>query len=619
MTTLPLLIRALLIAASFTGLCAGLRVRFALDRFVAPLAACSGVILLLTILGTVNLLEPGAYALYILGFAGLVYAYILRRSRPQWALLLAMLLFIAFLVWHFYPAKLRHNDDFSHWGLITRFMLLRNRLPVGSDGVITHQSYPPGAAAFIYYVARPLANHDGMYIVAQNFLLGALFLPVFSLIHMRRRIFYPIAAALFFTFFCYSCRDRNLLVDELQVFFAIGAAAAVIRYRDDPRRALGAGLPASVAVALVKSGGLFFSVFTGLMLIHVIRRGKLRRGKLWCAAVLAAPVLAILLWLLRVRLCFPSMETSAHAVSLTAYAQNLRGKGLAGAAQVLRAMLAAELQPTNWRMFNAAVLLLTAALLIVAARRLPKPQRGPIYRALGFAAASYITWFLMLYCMYLFSMSSYDAQTLTSFYRYITTGVEYASALTALPLLVALQREDVRFPLPLLRAASALSLLGMTGVLALLIWPGVQTPIDGFFARQDQYTDLRRRIVTLREENELPYGGRYLLSFLYDPEIEIRKFHYIRSNIAYEFGDGDPFIIAAERSAPEQQQIGRSREASDADGVLRYIAENIDGCDAFLIIDEPAPELGAIIDTFLETYDGDTPVYRAYAADGGNS
>ena len=613
MTTLLLIGRALLLAASFAGLCASLRVRFGLDRFVAPLAACSGIMLLLSLLGSLNLLAPGAYALYALGFAGLFYAYGLRRGRPQWALILAMLLFMAFLAWHFYPVKLRHNDDFSHWGTIARFMLIRDRLPVGADGLITHQSYPPGAACFLYYAAKPLEHTDGVYLAAQSFLIGALLLPVFSLV--RRRALYPVAAALVFTFLCYSLRDRNLLVDELQVALGTGAAAAIILYRDDLRRALGVGLAASAAVALVKSGGLYFSLFTALMLVYPARRRGLPRAKrrLLLLAAIGAPALAYLLWLARVHLCFPAMETSAHAVSLTAFSQNMRAKGLAGAAKVASAMLGALLRPANWRLINTAVLLLAAILLLAVARRLPAQERGRVRSALLFAAAALGVWLIMLFCTYIFSMSENDAETITSFYRYFTVGVEYASALCAVSLLLVLQREDARFPAPLLRAAGALSMLGLAGVLALMIWPGVQCPIDGFFARETQYADFRGRIAPLREAQELPYGGRYLVYLQYDQARQTRKIGYLRVTLGYEFGNSNPCIIATDHSAPERTRIGTPGEAADADAILRYLADNIDGCDAFIIGDAPTPELEALFDAFLDAYAGDTPVYRAYA------
>lgn len=129
-----LIVRALILLLSFTGLCAGLRVGLRLHRMIAPFVAVSAVIALLMFGGMLGALRLTFYLLYFAGFGGLVYAYGLRRARPEWGLIAAMLVFAACLAWRFYPCPLYLNDDLSHWGLVARH-LLRHEYMVGLTSI----------------------------------------------------------------------------------------------------------------------------------------------------------------------------------------------------------------------------------------------------------------------------------------------------------------------------------------------------------------------------------------------------------------------------------------------------------------------------------------------------
>ena len=78
--TLLLIMRALLLAASFTGLVAAVRSETGLDRFIAPFFTASGVIVILMLAGMANVLRIAFYLLYAAGYVGLVLAYGIRRK-----------------------------------------------------------------------------------------------------------------------------------------------------------------------------------------------------------------------------------------------------------------------------------------------------------------------------------------------------------------------------------------------------------------------------------------------------------------------------------------------------------------------------------------------------------
>lgn len=64
---------------------------------------------------------------------------------------MALVVYAVFLL---HGCVLTYNDDFSHWGLIVRTMLVEDGFPAAGDPLITFTSYPPGTACLIYYVCR---------------------------------------------------------------------------------------------------------------------------------------------------------------------------------------------------------------------------------------------------------------------------------------------------------------------------------------------------------------------------------------------------------------------------------------------------------------------------------
>ena len=71
------------VICSFVGLCAGIRVRFAVHRCFAPLMAASGIIVILSFAAMLNALLPACLALYALGFVSLAYAWGFSGKRNR--------------------------------------------------------------------------------------------------------------------------------------------------------------------------------------------------------------------------------------------------------------------------------------------------------------------------------------------------------------------------------------------------------------------------------------------------------------------------------------------------------------------------------------------------------
>lgn len=617
-----LLARGLLLAMSFVGLCAGLRVLLKLDRFVAPFVAVSGVIAALMLGGMAGVLSVAFWLLYALGFLGLIYAYFIRRVKPAYGLIAAMLVFCVFLVWRFYPCPLYRNDDVSHWGLVARHLLRYDRFPNGDDSFVFFQSYPLGAASFIYYVARSLINSEGLYLVAQNFLLGALFLPMFSLIRENRRLCYPIAAAIFLLFFHFFRNMIDLQVDTMLAFFGMGLCACAARYRNDLKRALISVLPGMIAVVYVKNSGMFFAACAAFCLAWSARGdakssnqnksreqngGAAKKRALRTALfAVAVSVAAYLLWIVHLKFAFAAALESKHAVSLSAYAAQAASKGMGTILRIVGVILRKAVSIDKIQLIALAYTLGAGALLIWGCLKLPD-QRGYLKRAIRLLVAgvcAYLVWFVLMVFMYIFSMPKYESLIAAGFHRYNSTGLLFMMGLITILLFSFFcdrKSFDPRQLLPL-RLAQIASVICLAGFCLLLIHP-VPGAFGRILFRNTQYSPIRAGLISAHEQYHLPEGGRYLFYVSDDRGVGPYTEYY---HVKYEFETGDILLVSG---------VGPYLSGTHAEGLVKtddaraYVEAHIDDCDAFFILNS-SPDFEAQLEPFLKDYAGDTPIIR---------
>src|SRR5699024_8502118 len=50
--------------------------------------------------------------------------------------------------------RLVYRDDYSHWVLVIKNLIMEDRFPNSSSIYISHNSYPMGSALFIYYFSK---------------------------------------------------------------------------------------------------------------------------------------------------------------------------------------------------------------------------------------------------------------------------------------------------------------------------------------------------------------------------------------------------------------------------------------------------------------------------------
>ena len=613
LSTASMVFRALLIFVSFSGLCAATHKALKLNIFIAPYVTVCGIIITLMFAGMLRILEPAFWLLYAAGFAGVLYS-ILTPPRKffglGWVLMAAAIAFIAFLVWRFYFCPLYLNDDISHWALVSRHLLRHDCFPDRNAPYVFFQSYPLGSSVFIYYICKTLSSSEGMQLVAFNFLLAPLFLPVFSLISSkRRRLCYPVALAFFVFLFHFFRAPISMQVDHMLAFFGIGIIASITYYRDNPKYALLTAIPGMLAVVYVKNSGMFFALMGVLCLAWNARRHQAK-----CSTVLKIILFgtlgfigAYLLWVLHIRLSFPAALETKHAISISAYAEEVSAKGVTVILQILKHLFIKFFQFTYSQALTFVFTIGCAATIVYGCFAVPacRKQFRKYWNALLLCAAAYAIWSVMLCGMYLFSMPEEEALKAASFWRYNGTGCTYLMGLTGIVFFLFWGRESQPVP-KLLSVLPVCGILYLAAAVAAYPIPQAQNLIPGM-DRPTVLSDIRRQLKTAREEYQLEDSDKYLV-FCNPPEVQFAVYMNCLYHVKYEFETADILMIA------EQDGLFLAGSTDDKDfytDITPFLEEAMSKRDVLLLMN-PSDIFESQLNSFLETYTGDIEVIRAY-------
>ncbi len=168
-----------------------------------------------------------------------------------------------------------HYDNFSHWGIVVKDMLMFNRLPNLESFVINNKTYPLGSSLFIYYISRIIGTTESKMMIAQMILMLSCIFSMFGLIKNKKSYLpgiiiicaaiYMIAGKIGFSL---------LLVDNLLPLIGIATTTIVFYYRNDVKRASILSLPLLIVTILIKNSGIFFVTVVSLFLLYIAFKAK---------------------------------------------------------------------------------------------------------------------------------------------------------------------------------------------------------------------------------------------------------------------------------------------------------------------------------------------------------
>ena len=217
--------------------------------------------------------------------------------------------------------RLTHYDNFSHWALAVKYLLLAGELPGAETTLLPFRDYPPGSSLFVAYICRYIGHSQGQMLLAQNSLLLACFLAVFGVVREKRRFLLYSFLGMGLSLLSYlnlTVRINNLLVDFLLSLLALSSMAYSRREENNLRLCAGQILLLGFT-GIVKDTGLFFAGAAGIYAFWRLMRNGWRSGAAGrVGAFLLAVVLAAgtagpaLAWQYHVRTGLAGFEGKFH-------------------------------------------------------------------------------------------------------------------------------------------------------------------------------------------------------------------------------------------------------------------------------------------------------------------
>lgn len=425
---------------------------------LAPLSACTSVVVVVYAAALAGVLAPATVALYACGLAlGLVG---LRKlfAQPEVdraAIIVSLTVFtgasVASWVW-LNGLAYSSWDEFSHWGRVSRAISRLAVLPGHSTEVIL-KDYPPGAALFHYFILSSRFSEGGSYF-AQALILVACALALIRWHGLAKATSYILVLALGLLLFAilglgYATVEVDHLLGGL--FGAAAAAVAIGGPEIRPRIVL---IPVVFCMPLIKPIGLIpalcvaaIVVFDVLRLWYLSRfRGQIgsysRSHLIVACLVVMAPLVAHQSWNQRVRalafdktfdvkfdteglrtLATSSRRSATQERVVDSFGRAFRsapvgrnGNGVIAESGVWRG-LADRLPPStalHWLSVLGALSLVAYFLQTPSAR----PQHVIVHSMLLLGCAGYLV--ILLY-VYVFGFREYEASRVISFGRYVST------------------------------------------------------------------------------------------------------------------------------------------------------------------------------------------------------
>ena len=433
MAMLLTLLRLLAFGVSTMGYVAFVRIFWKVPARASYLFVLSSLTCLVYFAGLAGVLLPAAVLLF---FGGLILltGIILKRkiklafnrssiSALNLAFFAAMIALIASLI----DTKFVHYDNFSHWAVVVKNMLITNRFPDAGSAIIDFKSYPLGSSAFLYYFCRVVGNGQGVMLTGQVLLLFACFYAMFGVIKDIKRFLLVGLLGLSCTAMAYfniSIRVNNLLVDFLLPALALASIAIVAAEQKRYGAACFTALPVLALLVIVKSTGIFFAALCYAFIIaRALRfRREDRSGAAYvrpALAVVALSLVTLVLWNVHTATVFTG-DTSKFGYDL----QNLSAIAIDKTPEQIRSITALFLKTVvsldglaarGILLFN--VLALAAYLIARFALR----KRWKLLKTLLALDAAVVVYYAGILGMYIVSMPLDEALRLAGFDRYASS------------------------------------------------------------------------------------------------------------------------------------------------------------------------------------------------------
>lgn len=364
---------------------------------------------------------------------------------PGIAVFLIMAIYFAIMLKN---QRLVYRDDFSHWGLIVKTLLLENKLPNFEISAITHNGYPPGAALFIYYFCKTVGATEGFALIGQMIIMLSALLPIFSftsfsLNNIKKNdgikvllIILTILLSLYLLSGPYSI--HSLLVDNLLVVVSVSLFALIYYYLDNPEMIYIPVFLLASFITLIKNIGIFFAMFTLFVYFMSINNERKRMKQTWLIFMrekyylilpIFSPSLINYLWSKHVDIVFSPNATGKHKMSLQSYVDNFNGKNIDEINEITGNFINTLFKEHAYQII---ILLILVLVVILAYYLINKVVNKRLITLSIVVFAIFSFYSIGLWLTYLLSMSTEEGLRLASYNRYMDTIMDYLIGLVGI-------------------------------------------------------------------------------------------------------------------------------------------------------------------------------------------
>ena len=314
------ILRLIAFLLSVAGYVAFARAYLKISARASYIFVFSSLALLTYFAGLAGVLLYAAYALFGIGIVLLIALLINKKIKLAYnasslsAINLAFVAVFLVIIGSLIHTRFVHYDNFSHWAVVVKYMLVTDRIPDAASAIIDFKSYPLGSSSFLYYVCRIIGNSEGVMLAGQGMLLFACFYAVFGAIRDQKRF---LLVALLGTgcslmaFFNISIRVNNLLVDFLLPALSLASIGVMLSERNRFSTLCLASLPVLGLLVIVKNTGIFFALFGFVFLIYRAIQYQNNDPKLrpffWGGlATIVLALVPLILWNVHTSIAFPA-------------------------------------------------------------------------------------------------------------------------------------------------------------------------------------------------------------------------------------------------------------------------------------------------------------------------
>ena len=426
-------LRLLAFLLSAVGYVAAARAYWKIPPRASYIFVFSAEAVLIYFAGLAGVLSYAAYTLFAGGLVLLVVLFATKKIKRAFnassisAINLAFVVTLGFITASLLTTSFVHYDNFSHWAVVVKYMLVTDRIPDAASAIIDFKSYPLGSSSFLYFVSRIVGNSEGVMLTGQGMLLFSSFYAVFGAIRDQKR--FLLAALLGFgcsvmAFFNISIRINNLLVDFLLPALALASIGILLSEKKRFSTACLAVLPVLALLTIVKNTGIFFAILGYIFLIYRSVQFQNADSKLrpfyWGAiGTILLSLVPLIAWNIHTSLAFPS-SAGKFSYDFQTLSSFTIDKTPAQVQQIVRLFLVTatslkNLPTLGFVVFNA------AALVPYLVARFVFHKNWKLFRTQLWLDLAVVLYYVGILAMYIISMPPDEALRLAGFERYASS------------------------------------------------------------------------------------------------------------------------------------------------------------------------------------------------------